>query len=437
MTQRSSSEPVRIALIGAGNRGQGAYGDYGLAMPQRAKFVAVVEPNDEKRNAMGEQHKIPMERRFKTIPEFFANPPSDIEACIIATLENIRIEPLREAMKHNWHIVVEKPLGRNVEEFLQVYDMAKDYPQICLVCHQLRMTPGYVWLKRLIDSGRYGRIMSIQHSENVCFEHYAHSFVRGNFRNERLAPMLLAKSCHDLDLLSYFIGKPAVRVSSFGSLKYFTPENRPADAPDFCIQNCPHGDTCPYNAVRFYFDPTLYDSYFRSMNAYPYNADRMREVLSTTNYGRCVFACDNNVVDSQSVQIEYEGGINVNFMMTAHNACYHRMDRRLTKISMTNGELLFDLDQTKITAHSFWPNSCEELSFPIPTGDHAGGDRWIMDAFTGAILSGDRSNLVCQIKSSFDGHMLVFAAEKARLTHQVVEVPAFADEIRAKLKNQK
>ena len=142
----------------------------------------------------------------------------------------------------------------------------------------MRLTPVYKTIKELIDSGKYGDIVSIQHSENVCWHHMAHSFVRGLFNNDRLTPMLLAKSCHDMDLLTYLIGKKAVKVSSFGSLKYFTKENCPEDAPEYCLEGCPHYQTCPYDVSKIYFDEDTDPAYIRQMGVVK-SKEQLRELM--------------------------------------------------------------------------------------------------------------------------------------------------------------
>jgi len=420
------SQAVKLALIGAGNRGSGVFGGYALEMPHRARFTAVVEPDAAKRNAFATAHRIDADRGFASAEEFFANPPSQIDGVVIATLEDHRFDLVSRSMDQGWHILVEKPLCTNPEDLIRIYDATKDYPNILIVCHQMRLTPVYRTVKSLIDSGAYGEIVCIQHSENVSWHHMAHSFVRGFFQNDRLTPMLLAKSCHDLDLLVHLTGRKASRVSSFGSLNYFRKENAPPGAPDYCLDGCPHSESCPYDVQKIYFDDETDPAYIRQMGVVE-DKDHLRELLRKNQFGKCVFKSDNNVVDNQVVQIEFERGLHASFTMCGHNA----FERRMTKISMTNGEIEFTGLDSRIRATRFEPR-IEEVLDVHAKGTHGGGDRAIMDNFTSAILSGDQSILITPIRDSLEGHLLVFAAEEARAQGTVVDVREYEQDIRGK-----
>lgn len=425
--ETTMSKVVNLALIGAGNRGSGIFGRYALEMPHRARFTAVVEPDAAKLKAFASAHGIAAERCFESLPAFFENPPKDIQGVVIATLEDERLDPVLRSMRQGWHILVEKPLCTNPEDLIRLHDATKDYKNILIVCHQMRLTPVYRTVKNLIDSGAYGGIVCIQHSENLSWHHMAHSFVRGFFNNDKLTPMLLAKSCHDLDLLVHLTGRKPEKVASFGSLNYFRKENCPPGAPGYCLQGCKHSEFCPYDVMKIYFDEDTDPAYIRQMGVVE-NKDHLRELLMTNRFGRCVFQTDNNVVDNQVVQFEFEGGIHASFTMCGHNG----FERRMTKISLTNGEIEFTGMDGQIRATRFEPH-LEETIKVHAKGTHGGGDRAIMDNFTGAILSGDRASLITPIQDSLEGHLLVFAAEEARHEGTVVDVRAYEEEIRRKL----
>jgi predicted dehydrogenase len=418
------SQAVKLALIGAGNRGSGVFGGYALEMPHRARFTAVLEPNTGKRQAFASAHHIDADHCVASAEEFFANPPKDIDGVVIATLEDHRFDLVTRSMEQGWHILVEKPLCTNPEDLIRIYDATKDYPKILIVCHQMRLTPVYRTVKSLIDSGVYGEMVCIQHSENVSWHHMAHSYVRGFFQNDRLTPMLLAKSCHDLDLLVHLTGRKAGRVSSFGSLNYFRKENAPEGAPEYCLDGCPHAESCPYDVQKIYFEGDTDPAYIRQMGVVE-DKDHLRELLRKNQFGKCVFRSDNNVVDNQVVQIEFEGGLHASFTMCGHNA----FERRMTKISMTNGEIEFTGLDSRIRATRFEPR-IEEVLDVHAKGTHGGGDRAIMDNFTSAILSGDQSILITPIRDSLEGHLLVFAAEEARAKGTVVDVRNYEQSLR-------
>lgn len=422
------SHAVKLALIGAGNRGQGIFGQYALDMPHRAQFTAVVEPDDAKRDFFALKHNIKKNMQFKSTAEFFANLPKGLNGVVIATLEDHRLDPILKSMEHDLNILVEKPLCTNKEDLIRLYDATKNYKKILIVCHQMRLTPIYKTIKALVDSGRFGKIVSVQHSENLSYSHMAHSFVRGVFNNDSLTPMLLAKSCHDMDILTHIIGRDVKKVSSFGSLNYFTKENCPKGAPKFCLDGCPHYATCPYNVLKLYFNNDTDQAYLRQMGVIK-SKEQLYELLKKNRFGKCVFQTDNNVVDSQSVQIQFEGDINVSFMMCGHNG----VERRITKISMTNGEIVHGQDGDLIRTYRFEPN-VEEIVKVKSDGTHSGGDRAIMDNFVDAIVTGDHSILLTPIAKSLQGHLLVFGAEESRHSGKIIELKKFENEIRASLK---
>ena len=230
-----------------------------------------------------------------------------------------------------------------------------------------------------------------------------------------------------MDLLTYLIGKDAVKVSSFGSLKYFTKGNCPEGAPEYCLEGCPHYQTCPYDVSKIYFDEDTDPAYIRQMGVVK-SKEQLRELMLKNRYGKCVFQTDNNVVDNQTVQIEFEDNITVSFTMCGHNT----IERRMTKISMTNGEIEYDGIGHYIKASRFEPRQDETIDLIIK-GTHGGGDRAIMDNFVDAIVSNDKSILLTPIKDSLEGHLLVFAAEESRKTDKIIKLREFENSVRKML----
>jgi predicted dehydrogenase len=418
---------ICLALIGAGNRGSGIFGKYALEMPHRVKFTAVVEPDDAKRTSFAEQHRIAKDKCFKNYKEFFAKTKM-AEAVIIATQEDERIDPILSSIKKGYHILTEKPLGCSPEEVIQITDAAAKFKGIFIVCHQMRYMPSYETIKSLIKSGKYGKIISIQHSENLSYHHMAHSFVRGFFNSDKMSPMILAKSCHDMDFLCYMTEKRPIRISSFGSLNYFKKENAPEGAPAFCLDGCPAYKECPYNVLKLYFIDNTDPAYIRQMGVIK-SKEQLLEVMSKNRFGRCVFHCDNNVVDNQSVMVEFEGGINVSFTMAGHN--YH--GRRISKISMTNGEIHYDSSCGEIKAYTFEPLTEEVIKPSGMGGTHGGGDRKIMDSFVDAITAGDKKQILTPVQMSLDSHLMAYAAEKSRKTGKVINIDDFEKECRKRI----
>lgn len=413
---------VNMGLIGAGNRGAGVFGQYALDMPHRVKFTMVMEPEPTRREHFAQLHQIPADRCFSSLEEMkqAADRLKDIQAVAIGSTEDFRYEPIAFAMEQNWHILTEKPLCTNAAELAKLRKLCTGYPQIIVVCHQLRLTPVIRAIKSLLDSGRFGRITCLQHSENLAYSHMAHSFVRGIFSKDTLTPMLLQKSCHDMDVLLHLNGKKAKRVFSFGSRNFFRAENCPPGAPKFCLEGCPHASDCPFDVIKLYFSEDTDPAYLRQMGVIE-NREQLREYLCHSRYGRCVFQCDNNVVDNQVVVVEYTDGTTSSFTMCGTNA----FERRIIKISLTNGEIVYDgKEENIVRASTFAPRRDETVEVKI-NGTHSGGDRAIMDNFVDAVSTGNRSGLLTPIDDSYAGHFLVFAAEESRKTGVAVDLDEY------------
>ena len=413
-------------LVGAGNRGRGIFGQYALNNPHRAKFVGVVEPDADRRAEFAKAHAIPAAMQFTSVSDLFAKHPEKVaDALIIATIENVRAEPIRLGMAAGYAVLCEKPLGLSASETVAVTDAAKEHGGLFMVCHQMRYTPLYRTLKRLVASGDYGRVVNIEHTENLDFEHMAHSYVRGFFNNDALTPMILAKSCHDMDLLLYLTEKTPVRLASFGSLFHFKPENAPEGAPNFCLDGCPAANSCPYDVRRAYFRPDTDAAYLRQMGVIR-DRDHLLELLKTSRFGRCVYRCDNNVVDHQVCVIEFDGGVTASFTMAGHNG----IERRRTRIQLTDAEIELDSSRKTIEIRRFSTGEHEILTPPSGGGTHGGGDRLIMENFVDAIMTGRAEFNLTSVAESLDSHLMAFAAEASRLNGQSVVLADFERNVR-------
>ena len=426
-------EKKRIILIGAGLRGK-TYTDMMADADGRYEVVAVAEPIENRREYIRQKHNIPPEMCFSTWEPLLAM-PKFADAAVISTMDRDHYAPTMAAIDKGYDILLEKPIAPTPEECVRITEHANRKGIKVLICHVLRYTPFFRLLKKCIDDGVIGDVMSIQHAENVGNRHQSHSFVRGNWRNsEESSCMILQKCCHDLDILQWLIGKPCRRIQSFGSLSYFTAANKPEGAPLRCIDGCPYGETCYYNAVKIYLDDKK-NNWFRTSATkcvYPTDAD-VERALRETDYGKCVFQCPNNVVDHQVVNMEFEGGVTVNFSMNAFN----KGGRALT-IMGTKGEIRANMKEDHITIYDFATRELREIKIADAilnesiTGGHGGGDGGIVYAFYD-LLTGDLSSKsICSVSVACDNHMLAFAAEESRLTGKVIDVPEYMAQVRAR-----
>ncbi|RLC55290.1 MAG: gfo/Idh/MocA family oxidoreductase, partial [Chloroflexota bacterium] len=247
------SQPFTAILIGAGNRGHDAYGAYALRHPDEIRFVAVAEPHDIRRARFAQAHGIPPERQFHTWEDLLAL-GKIADAALICTLDRMHVEPTLAALEAGYDVLLEKPMATTVADCVRLVQTAERTGRLLQICHVLRYTPFFSILHDIVASGRLGDIITVEHRENVTFWHMAHSYVRGNWRNSRIeSPMILAKCCHDMDILFWNLG-PVKRLSSFGSLIHYRAEKAPPGAPARCTDGCPHQAECPWSAPRLYLD---------------------------------------------------------------------------------------------------------------------------------------------------------------------------------------
>jgi predicted dehydrogenase len=415
-------QPVTMIVIGAGGRGTG-YAQYAQQHPDRLQIVGVAEPRPFYRERLAREHRIPAGHVFTTWEDVAAR-PRFADAVVIATMDQLHADPAVACARLGYHILVEKPLAPTEAECRRMVKAARDAKVLFAVCHVLRYTPYTRRLKQLLDAGAVGQIVSLQHLEPVGYWHQAHSYVRGQWARESTSTfMLMAKSCHDLDWIRYVMDRPCRRVSSFGSRLHFRHENRPAGAADRCL-DCGVESACPYSARKIYLDRLA-----RGERGWPVSVlapevsdASIREALRHGPYGRCVYACDNDVVDHQVVNLEFEGGPTAVFTMTAFTEGNHRK----TRIFGTRGEIECNGDH--IRHFDFLTDRWTDHTLPpldgTLAGGHGGGDYFLMQHFVDAVAGRDPARILSGPDESLESHLMVFAAEQARHAGQVVPVPA-------------
>jgi len=415
---------LKVIFIGAGNRGQ-VYSKKMAELPEKYEGVAVAEPKDSRRNAVKERFGLADDRCFADWRDLLKlGKIADI--AVIATMDRDHLGPALAAIDLGYDLLLEKPVAPNAENCETIAKAAERKGVKALVCHVLRYTPFFTTIKRLLMEGAIGEICSIDHQEHVEILHQSHSFVRGNWGNsQRSSCMLLQKSCHDLDILQWLIGKKCLKIQSFGGLHYFTRENMPEGAPERCIDGCPHGDTCIFNSVELYLRSK--SEWFRGACTGIVNAtdEQVEQALRTNQYGKCVYQCDNDVVDRQTVNMLFEDGITVTFSMNAFNK-----GGRHIHIYGTKGELWGSMDSREepVRVRNFFTKEITE--YPVTGKDgllngHGGGDRGIVEALHPYLCGTYEGFSASDIRTSVDNHHLVFAAEKSRLEDRVITLDEY------------
>ncbi|WP_240777324.1 Gfo/Idh/MocA family protein [Nonomuraea basaltis] len=421
-TAAAGREPVRVVLVGAGIRGE-IYGHWIAEHPERADVVAVAEPHPDRRRIAASRHGLPASALFEDWRELVGR-PRFADAVIITTQDAQHVEPAVAFAEAGYAVLLEKPIAPTEEECRRVVDAVARNKVPFGVCHVLRYTPYTRVLRNLLAEGRIGEIVNVDHIEPVGFAHYAHSYVRGNWRREQTsAPMLLAKSCHDLDWLGHIVGRPVRAVSSFGSLSYFVPGNRPVVAADRC-PDCVLQDSCAYSAVRIYGEHLAAGDLAWPLSVLTPDPTEqsVAAALRTGPYGRCVWACDNDVVDRQVVALEFDGGVTATFTMTAFSTSRPRM----THIFGTMGEIFCDGSIIRVT--DFRTRETQTIDVTAPAADdpllsgHSGGDAGLMNDFITAVATWDDHWITGTAAEALAAHELVFAAERARRERRVVHL---------------
>ena len=406
---------ISVSIIGVGARGGEAYGQYINVCKDKYSIVALCDLNPGKLEKYSAEFGVKKENCFLSEEEFFQEKRSDV--LVIATLDQDHIRIALKAIKLGYAILLEKPVSDNVEELYALQKAAEEYGTVIIVCHVLRYTVAIRKIKELIDGNRIGELVSFDDLEQVAYWHYAHSYVRGNWRNsENATPMIMAKCCHDLDLMQYFAGSKCESLTSIGSLKYFNKQNKPEGATEKCLQ-CPHKDTCAYSAKRIYIDGWKKDG---CPSAWPYTVLTDKEVteeelmnkLETTRYGECVFNGYNDVVDHQFVTANFENGVTANLNMMA----FTQGGGRIMRFFGTQGEILYDEAADHITLKKFGGET-EVYKISQLTNDlsgHGGGDHRMIDAMY-EVLNGNAQGADTSLARSIESHLMAIAAEKSRL----------------------
>ena len=416
---------IQAVVLGYGNRGA-SYSDYAVKHPDELEIVAVADPIANRLQYAAQLHSLPEDRIFTDWRQI-ADQPKMANFAIIATQDHMHLEPALAMIEKGYNLLLEKPMATTPAECKQITEAAEKKGVGIIVCHVLRFTSFWTTLKGIIDSGAIGKVMSITHMENVGNRHQSHSFVRGNWRKTSEAtPMILAKCCHDTDLIQWLIGKSCKKVQSFGSLTYFTKKNKPAGAPARCTDGCPHADTCFYNAIKLYYDDKN-NTWFRSVIANTVtnpSDEAVMEALRTGPYGRCVYDCDNDVVDHQIVNMEFEDMTTASLSMNAFNK-----GGRFIRIFGTEGEITMG-EGKWFDVYSFADRQTTQV--PIDTignsisSGHGGGDVGIMIDAVNYFGNGIASPSVCDIRMSYLSHLIAFAAEESRLTGTVVDLEEYS-----------
>lgn len=431
MNKNEKRGPIKVAIIGAGARGRFSYAAYAKKNPKKMVVVAVAEIREEILQSFAKEYNIPKERCFNSAEEFFKQ-PKICDAVFICTLDKDHHDHTIKAFEHGYNIILEKPMASTMDDCIDIVNKAKEINSVNTVCHVLRYTPFYQKIKEILSEKKVGEPVTLSQFENVGYWHMAHSFVRGNWNNsEESCPMILAKCCHDLDIIHWILGKQCISLSSYGSNRYFNFQCAPEGVSDYCLDGkCKVKDECPYDAEKIYINNEV--TGIANGNIYwPNNVVTqeltevgMYKALRTGKYGKCVFRCNNNVVDNQVVNMRFEDGIVATLTMCA----FTKDIGREIKILCTKAEITGDMEKNAITIKYFnGENQFIDITkFTKDLTGHGGGEDKMLNQFFDNINNKYASSTLTNMQTSLHSHIMAFAAEESRINGgQLIDISKF------------
>lgn len=423
--------PVTFAICGLGVRGNEAYASFQKSHPEKMKIVAAADPVAERRQAFAKSYGLSDGACFETA-EALLQRPRLADVAVIATQDRQHVAQAIAALEKGYHLLLEKPISPFLRECIALQKKAHETKRLVVVCHVLRYTPFYLTLWELLRGGAIGRLQTIDAHENVAYWHYAHSFVRGNWRRaDESSPIILAKSCHDMDIIRWIVDKPCRSVASYGSLNWFQAKNAPGGSAPRCLDGCCAKAGCPYDAEKIYISNPLSgirsgnDQWPASVLAPHPTEEKLYQALRQGPYGRCVYHCDNDVADHQVLAMEFDNGIAATFTMSAFTEkCY-----RSVKVTGAMGEIEGDTDKNILWLRKFGqPEQRVDLgAAPDRFAGHGGGDALMMDSLCDLVMNGGMESRT-SIDVSVESHVMALAAEKARVTGKAVTLDEFIRE---------
>ena len=424
---------VSCIIVGGGERGL-VYASYSLDFPSKLKVVGVAEPREHRQSIFKESFGLKDSQVYndwRLITE-----PKLADCVCICVQDQAHKDSATHFAQLGYHVLLEKPMAVTEEDCRQITKVCNQNNIIFVVCHVLRYAPHNKLIKKLIDDGSIGEVKNIEHTEPVGYFHFAHSFVRGNWRNQSESSFsMLTKCCHDVDLIKYWASpKKCIKVVSFGSLSHFSSDNQPHQAKSQNVTRCTEcpdsvRSACPYDAHKIYVQPVV--SGLKKwpvsviMDKVDFDIEDVISTLKTSPYGRCVYRCDNDVCDNQQVLFEFDEGLTATLNMVAFT---EKLCQRSTIIRGSTGEIscsspeqvsLFNFNTKETVVYDTLP-STSELNTRMK--NHGYADFYLMDTFIRAVSYNDPNLITTSADDALSSHELVFHIERSRLQEKIIRL---------------
>lgn len=424
---------VKVIIIGNGDRAH-CYCKYALSHPDALQVVGIVDPDEMKLEQGAKEYGVKKEMLFKSVDDLCAFHDKNGKLCdgiVNTTMDEYHYQTAMPLLKRGYNMLLEKPVVNNAEQLYDIKKTAEENGCLLMVCHVLRYTPFYFAIKEVVISGEIGEIMHIETCENVGVAHSSNSYIRGKWNSKEKcgSSMLLAKCCHDLDMLCWLNNTTSpVKVSSMGGRNFIVPEKAPVDATERCLNGCPHLSDCIYNAKSIYVDNDRYPYYsWQCLGDYE-NKTKQEKVdsLKTFNpHGVCAFKTGSDLVDHQALVLQFENGSTATHSMIQGAM----LPTRKIRIMGTKGEIEGSIEESKFVVRTFNYKTAKykkrkvNVKRYIPKDDHhAGGDEGIIKDYI-SMLNGEKTSISCtKIQDSIYSHLCVYAADKSMENNTVEEI---------------
>lgn len=423
---------IKAIVVGYGDRGS-VYSNYAITNPNKLKIVGVVDPNPFKRKMCQEKFNLNDNQLFDNIDDCLKS-SMDCDLFINATMDQFHYEIMKKILSAKYNLLTEKPIVGNKLQLLELQKIATQNNCKVFVCHVLRYTPFYATIKQMILDNKVGKIFSIQMDEHVGIAHYGGSYVRGKWNNEEkcLSSFLLAKSCHDIDIMCWLNNNTIpTEVAAFGGRYFFTRDNAPQGSTESCF-DCPIEKKCLYSALKHYIECNWSSNLtWTQINKKleDITLDDKINFLKNSEYGKCIFKVDDaNITDREALIVKFKDGSVGNFNQIGGAP----QAGRYIHIVGSLGEIVGNAESGIITYMKASRDSliCDKeiidvnknINSNFGFSGHMGGDYAIMESITN-YLNGDKSSIsITSLNDSINSHLVVFAAEESRKDDKVVKI---------------
>ena len=405
-----------VAIIGAGGRGY----VYASLFAEKEEFTvtAVCDLNPGQLRKINQVLKLEEKNLITEEAVFWQEKRADI--VVIATNDSCHVRQAITAMELGCHVLMEKPISDSREEIEKLLAVQRRTEKIVVVCHVMRYGVGIRKLEQVLATGVLGQLIAIDHTERVAYWHQAQAYVRLQKQNPDTYATILAKCCHDLDMIQHLAGARCDTVSSVGDMRFFRRENMPQGAAERCL-DCPHVESCRYSAKKIYIDgwkaagsPRFSWPWNKVSLVDPNTEEDLYAGLRTKVQGECAFRCgveaDPHVVDNQMVQMRFANGVTATLKML-----FAAKPGRLISLYGTEGEIVLDEVLDTITVKPYGEPWQEEKISALNDGGwgHGGGDMGLVNQMYD-ILTGNLKDYT-SLEESVESHLMGICAEESRL----------------------